>query len=186
MKGCRLILVGIANSIDLTQRVLPRLQTLVRKPHLVTFPSYSASQLETLLHQRLASLPGPVFHPQAIRLVAKKVGLLLAPQAQLGTLHCVGERCGWSQACVLQVSFQLPDVYEGLVTTFLSCNCLVICQSLMRKWGTDSQGCAGAQTASRSGDMRQVLDACAAAVDVAVQQAAEEGASAEPGAHANS
>ena len=73
LKGCRLVLVGIANSIDLTARVLPRLQSLARKPQLVTFPSYSAPQLEALLHQRLASLPGPVFHPQAIRLVAKKV-----------------------------------------------------------------------------------------------------------------
>lgn len=75
LKGCRLVLVGIANSIDLTARVLPRLQSLARKPQLVTFPSYSAPQLEALLHQRLSSLPGPVFHPRAIRLVAKKVSL---------------------------------------------------------------------------------------------------------------
>ncbi|EIE18599.1 P-loop containing nucleoside triphosphate hydrolase protein [Coccomyxa subellipsoidea C-169] len=108
LKGCRLVLVGIANSIDLTARVLPRLQLLARRPQLITFPSYSAAQLEALLHQRLASLPGPVFHPQAIRLVAKK-------------------------------------------------------------------------TASRSGDMRQVLDACAAAIDIVVQQATETAAAAEPG-----
>ncbi|CAL8466096.1 g5632 [Coccomyxa elongata] len=109
LKECRLVLVGIANSIDLTARVLPRLQSLARKPQLVTFPSYSAPQLEALLHQRLSSLPGPVFHPQAIRLVAKK-------------------------------------------------------------------------TASRSGDMRQVLDACAAAVDTVVQEATEADAAGDDGA----
>ncbi len=38
------------------------------------------------------------------------------------------------------------------------------------------------QTASRSGDMRQVLDACAAAIDIVVQEATETAAAAEPGA----
>ncbi len=72
----RLILIGIANSIDLTERTLPRLQATGCRPALVTFPSYSSLQLECLLQQRLAALPGPVFQPQAVRLAAKKVGTL--------------------------------------------------------------------------------------------------------------
>ena len=72
----RLILVGIANSIDLTERTLPRLQATGCRPALVTFPSYSSLQLECLLQQRLAALPGPVFQPQAARLAAKKAGTL--------------------------------------------------------------------------------------------------------------
>ena len=72
----RLILIGIANSIDLTERTLPRLQATGCRPALVTFPSYSSLQLECLLQQRLAALPGPVFQPQAIRLAAKKAGTL--------------------------------------------------------------------------------------------------------------
>ena len=68
----RLILVGIANSIDLTERALPRLQATGCRPTLVTFPSYSSLQLECLLQQRLAALPGPVILPQAVRLAAKK------------------------------------------------------------------------------------------------------------------
>ena len=70
----RLILIGIANSIDLTERMLPRLHATGCRPALVTFPSYSSMQLECLLQQRLAALPGPVFQPQAIRLAAKKAG----------------------------------------------------------------------------------------------------------------
>ena len=73
LPGSRLVLVGIANSIDLTERALPRLASLGARPALVTFPSYSAAQLEALLTQRAAALPGPVFAPQALRLVAKKV-----------------------------------------------------------------------------------------------------------------
>ena len=69
----RLILIGIANSIDLTERALPRLQATGCRPTLVTFPSYSSLQLECLLQQRLQALPGPVFQPQAVRLAAKKV-----------------------------------------------------------------------------------------------------------------
>jgi cell division control protein 6 len=91
LKGCRLVLVGIANSIDLTARVLPRLQSLARKPQLVTFPSYSAPQLEALLHQRLTSLPGPVFHPQAIRLVAKKVPSNSRPDQSPAFRSCLAQ-----------------------------------------------------------------------------------------------
>ncbi|CAL5228465.1 g11605 [Coccomyxa viridis] len=97
----RLILIGIANSIDLTERALPRLQATGCRPTLVTFPSYSSLQLECLLQQRLQALPGPVFQPQAVRLAAKKM-------------------------------------------------------------------------ASRSGDMRRLLDACTAAVDLLVQDATEQ------------
>ncbi len=53
--------------------MLPRLTALGCRPGLVTFPSYSAAQLEALLQHRLAALPGPVFQAQAVRLVAKKV-----------------------------------------------------------------------------------------------------------------
>jgi cell division control protein 6 len=66
------VLVGISNSIDLTQRMLPRLHALACRPSLVAFPSYTAAQLEALLRQRLAALPGPIFQAQAVRLVAKK------------------------------------------------------------------------------------------------------------------
>jgi cell division control protein 6 len=67
------VLLGVANALDLTARALPRLAALAVAPVLVPFPSYSAAQLEALLTQRLAALPGPAFARQALRLLAKKV-----------------------------------------------------------------------------------------------------------------
>ncbi|KAK9840798.1 hypothetical protein WJX81_005432 [Elliptochloris bilobata] len=73
LPGARLVLAGVANSLDLTERALPLLAALGARPHLLPFPAYDAGQLQALLSQRLARLPGPVFQPQALRLCAKKV-----------------------------------------------------------------------------------------------------------------
>ena len=72
LPGARLVLVGVANSLDLTERALPLLAALGARPRLLPFPAYDAAQLQALLAQRLARLPGPVFHLQALRLCAKK------------------------------------------------------------------------------------------------------------------
>ena len=52
----RLILAGIANSLDLTERLLPGLEARV-------------------LQERLQALPGPVFAAKAIEFCARKVSL---------------------------------------------------------------------------------------------------------------
>ena len=67
------MLVGIANSIDLTERALPKLEGSGQAAQLLTFPSYSAAQLGTLLSQALARLPGPAFHDAALKFCAKAV-----------------------------------------------------------------------------------------------------------------
>ncbi|KAI9837605.1 MAG: AAA ATPase [Thelocarpon superellum] len=79
----RLILVGIANALDLTDRFLPRLKTRNLKPQLLPFLPYSATQINNVLTSRLRSLlradtitaPDyvPFFHPAAINLCARKV-----------------------------------------------------------------------------------------------------------------
>ena len=47
--------VGIANSLDLTDRILPRLQARPKcKPILLNFPPYSKDQLVTILQDRLS------------------------------------------------------------------------------------------------------------------------------------
>ena len=71
--GSRLILVGIANSIDLTERALPALERTGHAAQLITFPSYSAAQLSTLLSNAMAGLPGPAFHEAALKFCAKAV-----------------------------------------------------------------------------------------------------------------
>ncbi|PMD24792.1 cell division control protein Cdc6 [Hyaloscypha hepaticicola] len=81
-KGSCLILVGIANALDLTDRFLPRLKTRNLKPQLLPFLPYSAAQIKTVITSRLKSLipadsPNPDFvpflHPAAIELCSRKV-----------------------------------------------------------------------------------------------------------------
>ncbi|KAK8990291.1 hypothetical protein V6N11_008997 [Hibiscus sabdariffa] len=69
----RCILIGIANSIDLADRFLPRLQSLNCKPMVVTFRAYSKDQILSILQERLLVLPCIVFHQQALELCARKV-----------------------------------------------------------------------------------------------------------------
>jgi len=72
LPGARLVLAGVANALDLTERALPALAGLGARPALLPFPAYDAGQLQALLGQRLSRLPGPVYAPQALRLCAKK------------------------------------------------------------------------------------------------------------------
>jgi Cdc6-like AAA superfamily ATPase len=55
--GVALLLVGIANCIDLTERALPQLRLQLATPRLITFPAYSAAQLARILEGAAAQLP---------------------------------------------------------------------------------------------------------------------------------
>lgn len=81
-KSSCLILVGIANALDLTDRFLPRLKARNLKPQLLPFLPYTASQIITVITGRLKSLvpadsPNPAYvpflHPAAIELCSRKV-----------------------------------------------------------------------------------------------------------------
>ncbi|KAI3760417.1 hypothetical protein L1987_50812 [Smallanthus sonchifolius] len=69
----KVILIGIANAIDLADRFLPKLQSLNCKPMVVSFRAYSMEQIIIILKQRLMALPYTVFQPQALELCARKV-----------------------------------------------------------------------------------------------------------------
>ena len=53
----RILVIGIANSIDLTERALPELKLLGCTPELVCFPAYTTKQISSILHKSLESLP---------------------------------------------------------------------------------------------------------------------------------
>ncbi|TVY47270.1 Cell division control protein [Lachnellula occidentalis] len=81
-KTSHLILVGIANALDLTDRFLPRLKARNLKPQLLPFLPYSAAQIKTVITTRLKSLVAadsptpdylPFLHPAAIDLCSRKV-----------------------------------------------------------------------------------------------------------------
>ncbi|KAK0932570.1 AAA ATPase [Friedmanniomyces endolithicus] len=88
-----LVLVGIANALDLTDRFLPRLKSRNLKPELLPFMPYSASQIAEVLTLKLRSLvPGsssnlPFAQPAAIQFCAKKVA------AQTGDLRKAFDIC---------------------------------------------------------------------------------------------
>ncbi|OJD27374.1 hypothetical protein ACJ73_01238 [Blastomyces percursus] len=85
-----LVLIGIANALDLTDRFLPRLKSKNMKPLLLPFLPYTASQIAGIISTRLRSLLPtsntarattatipedftPFLHPAAIQLCARKV-----------------------------------------------------------------------------------------------------------------
>ncbi|XP_055629922.1 cell division control protein 6 homolog [Toxorhynchites rutilus septentrionalis] len=74
-RGSRLILVGIANALDLTDRLLSRLQSRCElKPHLIHFLPYTKQQLVNILKSNLAeNETGDLFNDAALQLLAAKV-----------------------------------------------------------------------------------------------------------------
>ena len=82
-RSSRLIVVGIANALDLTDRFLPRLKSRNLKPRLLPFLPYTALQIATVISTKLKSLlPAisahptdyvPILQPTAIQLCSKKV-----------------------------------------------------------------------------------------------------------------
>ena len=78
----RLILIGIANALDLTDRFLPRLKARNLKPQFLPFLPYTAPQITSIITTKLKSLllPDstmpvdflPFLHPAAIQLCSRK------------------------------------------------------------------------------------------------------------------
>lgn len=55
--GVQVLAVGIANSIDLTERTLPELKLQLVTPRLITFSAYTTTQLAAILDSLLQQLP---------------------------------------------------------------------------------------------------------------------------------
>lgn len=70
--GAKLVVVGIANTLDLPERLMPRIASRIGKER-ARFMPYSAEQLETILRSRLGSNAASAFHSEAIMLAARKV-----------------------------------------------------------------------------------------------------------------
>ncbi|CAL1678486.1 unnamed protein product [Lasius platythorax] len=78
LPNSNLILVGIANALDLTDRILPRLQARCElKPMLMHFAPYTKQQIFDIISARLnqANANG-IFTPSAIQLLAGKVAAI--------------------------------------------------------------------------------------------------------------
>ncbi|NXG14190.1 CDC6 protein, partial [Grallaria varia] len=75
LPSSRLVLVGLANALDLTDRSLARLGALqAGSPRLLHFPPYTKEQLTCILQERLGQVPGePVLDAAALQFCARKV-----------------------------------------------------------------------------------------------------------------
>ena len=68
-----LILIGIANALDLTDRLLPRLHAFNCEPKLMHFLPYTREQIVQILEDRLSCMQNNVFKPLALQLCARKI-----------------------------------------------------------------------------------------------------------------
>lgn len=91
LPNSRLVLIGISNALDLTDRVLPRLRAKSCEPQLLNFNPYQVSEISSIIKDRLFSLvedpenpfgpapkpaegaAPPLVQPLAIEFCARKV-----------------------------------------------------------------------------------------------------------------
>jgi len=71
----KIVVIGIANSLDLTDRLLPMLKTKISlQPELLNFPPYTKTELTNIISHRLKNTGiMEVFHANAIQLLAAKI-----------------------------------------------------------------------------------------------------------------
>nr|CCA19433.1 origin recognition complex subunit putative [Albugo laibachii Nc14] len=69
-ENAKLIIVGIANTMDLPERLAPKIKSRLGS-HRISFRSYSSDQLSHIIHHRLQQLA--VFEPSAIQYCAKSL-----------------------------------------------------------------------------------------------------------------
>lgn len=63
LPNSRLCLIGIANALDLTDRILPRLQARPHcRPQLLNFPPYSREELVAIVQDRLTQVKNQTFY----------------------------------------------------------------------------------------------------------------------------
>ncbi|OQE44813.1 hypothetical protein PENCOP_c002G07455 [Penicillium coprophilum] len=109
----KLMLIGIANALDLTDRSLPQLKAKNLKPRLLPFLPYSAASIANVMTNRLRSLlPAgaesdpklvPFVQPAAIQLCSKKVA------SQTGDLRKAFELIKRAIDVIEQETFQKLD-----------------------------------------------------------------------------
>jgi len=119
LKNSKLILIGIANSLDFTDRILPRLELKPEcKPKIVNFTPYSKEDIISIVKDRLSSVTEangnqPIIEDRALSLCATKVA------ASNGDIRKVLDICRYVNNLIFFESFCLIYLYkfkDGLLT----------------------------------------------------------------------
>jgi len=100
VKNSKLIIISIANALDMTTRILPNLNNSV-EPELLHFEPYTANQIEKILEKILSPLPVQLFEGSALKFVAAKAS------AKKGDIRVA------LKVCIKAVeSFDSDDLYD--------------------------------------------------------------------------
>jgi origin recognition complex subunit 1 len=73
LRHSRLIVLAVANTMDLPERTLSNKISSRLGLHRITFKGYTHAQLIQIIESRLANVPGGVVHPDAIQFASRKV-----------------------------------------------------------------------------------------------------------------
>jgi origin recognition complex subunit 1 len=73
LRHSRLIVLAVANTMDLPERTLSNKISSRLGLHRITFPGYSHAQLIQIVESRLANVPNNIVHPDAIQFASRKV-----------------------------------------------------------------------------------------------------------------
>lgn len=82
LKDAHIIIIGIANALDLTERLLPGLRAQSIRPVHIAFPPYSKDQITQIIKSRITSTSkenaGAAIDDMAVQFCARKVLSFLA------------------------------------------------------------------------------------------------------------
>ena len=73
LRHSRLIVLAVANTMDLPERTLSNKISSRLGLRRITFPGYTHTQLINIIESRLANVPGTIVHPDAIQFASRKV-----------------------------------------------------------------------------------------------------------------
>lgn len=108
--GHNLVVIGIANAIDLTDRFLPRLQAHKLKPEVIAFKPYTSQEITAIIEARLKLLGSRLMHAAAVRICSAKTA------ANSGDLRKAFDICRRAIEVVEEEHKQDPT-FNAIVTT---------------------------------------------------------------------
>lgn len=76
LENSRLVIIGIANALDLTKRILPRLRAKNCEPQLLNFNPYEINEIRDIIKDRLESsnsIGSPIMDSSAVEFCARKI-----------------------------------------------------------------------------------------------------------------
>lgn len=73
LRHSRLIVLAVANTMDLPERTLSNKISSRLGLHRITFKGYTHAQLIQIIESRLANVPGKLVHPDAVQFASRKV-----------------------------------------------------------------------------------------------------------------